>query len=99
MPGAALELCQLKRKQLSPDILKFSTNHESNPFTLNRFMVPRTCLFIFDAGSRRLGSNNFRNSSYKEKTARLVLPDYLSVSYDYDKSHTLKNSQFLVIQA
>ena len=32
-------------------------------------MIPRTCLFIFDAGSRRLGSNNFRNSSYKEKTA------------------------------
>ena len=32
-------------------------------------MVPRTFLFIFYAGSRRLGSNNFRNSSYKEKTA------------------------------
>ena len=40
-----------------------------NPFTLNCFMIPRTCLFIFDAGSRRLGSYNFRNSSYKEKTA------------------------------
>ena len=69
IPGAALELCQLKLKQFSPDILKFSTKHEDNPFTLNCFMVPRTCLFIFDAGSRRLGSNNFRNSSYKEKTA------------------------------
>ena len=32
-------------------------------------MVPCTCLFIFDAGLRRLASNNFRNSSYKEKTA------------------------------
>ena len=32
-------------------------------------MVPRTFLFLFHAGSRRLGSNNFRNSSYKEKTA------------------------------
>ena len=41
-------------------------------------MFPRTCLFLFDAGSRRLGSNNFRNSSYKEKTAVLV-----RVSYDY----------------
>ena len=69
IPGAALELCQLKLKQFSPDILKFSTKHEDNPFTLNCFMVPRTCLFIFDAGSRRLGSNNFRNSSYKEKMA------------------------------
>ena len=56
-------------KQFSSDILEFSTKHENNPFTLNCFMVPRTFLFIFDAGSRRLGSNNFRNSSYKEKTA------------------------------
>ena len=72
IPGAALELCQLKLKQFSPDILKFSTKREDNPFTLNCFMVPRTYLFIFNAGSRRLGSNNFRNSSYKEKTASLA---------------------------
>ena len=32
-------------------------------------MVRRTFLLIFHVGSRRLGSNNFRNSSYKEKTA------------------------------
>ena len=32
-------------------------------------MVPGTFLFIFHAGSHRLGSNNFRNSSYKEETA------------------------------
>ena len=69
IPRAALELCQLKIKQFSPEILKFSTKHEDNPFTLNCYMVPRTFLFIFHAGSRRLGSNNFRNSSYKEKTA------------------------------
>ena len=69
IPGAALEPCQLKSKQFSPDILKFSTKHKDNPFTLNCFMLPRTFLFIFDAGSRRLGSNNFQNSSYKEKTA------------------------------
>ena len=69
IPGAALELCQLKIKQFSPDILKFSTKHGENPFNLNCFMVPCTFLFIFHAGSRRLGSNNFRNSSYKEKTA------------------------------
>ena len=58
-PGAALELCQLK----------FSTKHEDNPFALNNDMVPCTFLFIFHAGSHRLGSNNFGNSSYKEKTA------------------------------
>ena len=68
-PGAALELCQLKFKKFSPDMLKFSRKHEDNPLTLSCFMVPRTCLGISDAGSRRLGSNNFQNSSYKAKTA------------------------------
>ena len=90
IPEATLELCQLKIKQFSPDILTFSSKHEDNPFTLNSFMVPRTFLFIFHAGWRRLGSNNFRNSSYKDKTAgsacvsRRVSFVYLSVSYDYD---------------
>ena len=28
IPGAALELCQLKLKQFSPEILKFSTKYE-----------------------------------------------------------------------
>ena len=94
IPGAALELCQLKIKQFSPDVLKFSTKHEENPFTYY-FMVPRTFLFIFHARSRRLSSNNFRNSSYKEKTTgsdrfdRLVFPDNLSVSYDCAKTHIL----------
>ena len=32
-------------------------------------MFPSSFLFIFHAGSRVLGSNNLRNSSYKEKTA------------------------------
>ena len=83
-PGAAMEPCQLEIKQLSPDILKFSTEHKDNPFTLNCSMVPRTFLFIFHAGSRRMGSNNFWNSSYKEnRPVRPVFLDYLSVSYDY----------------
>ena len=69
IPGAALKLYQLKNKQFSPDILKFSTKHEYNSFTLNCSMVPRTFLLIFHACSRRLGSKNFRNSRYKEKTA------------------------------
>ena len=66
---AALELCQLKIKQLSPNILKFRTKHEHNPFTFNCSVVSRSFLFVFHAGSRGLGSNNSRNSSYKEKTA------------------------------
>ena len=69
IPEAALELCQLKIKQLSPDILKFRAKHEDNPFTLNCSVVPRRFLFVFYAGSRGLNSNNSRNSSYKEKTA------------------------------
>ena len=90
IPEATLELCQLKIKQFSPDILTFSSKHEDNPFTLNSFMVPRTFLFIFHAGWRRLGSNNFWNSSYKDKTAGSACVSgrvsfvYLSVSYDYD---------------
>ena len=75
IPKAALELCQLNINQLSPDILKFRTKHEDNqdnPFTLNCFVVSRSFLFTFNVGSRELGSNNFRNSSYKEKTAGLA---------------------------
>ena len=69
MPEAALELCQLKIKQLSPDILKFRTKHEDNPLPLICSVVSRGFLFIFHAGWLGLGPNIFRNSSYKEKTA------------------------------
>ena len=69
IPEAALELCQLKIKQLSPDILKFRTKHEDNPFTFNCSVVSCSFLFVFHSVSRRLGSNDSRNSSYKEKTA------------------------------
>ena len=67
--GAAQEPYQLKIKQFSPDIITFRTKHKDNPFTLNCSMLPRTFLSIFHAGSRRLGSNNFWHSSYKEKMA------------------------------
>ena len=87
IPEVAMELWQLKIKQLSPDILKFRTKHEDNPFTLNCSVVPRSFLFVFHAGSRGLGSNNSRNSSYKKtRPVRPVFPDYLSVSYDYTQS-------------
>ena len=69
IPEAAMELCQLRIEQFSAGILKFRTKHEDNPFTLNSSIVPRTFLFIFHACSRRLGSKNFWNSNYKEKTA------------------------------
>ena len=97
IPEAALELCQLKLKQFSPDILKFSTKHEDNPFTLNCFMVPRTCLFIFDAGSRRLGSNNFRNSSYKEKTTSSARVSRLSFRFLWLWFHTCVSNVKIMI--
>ena len=92
IPGAALELPQVKIKQFSAGILKFSTKHEDNPFTLNCYMVPCTFSFIFDAGSRRLGSNNFRSSSYKGKTAGSAR---VSVSYDYGWTAAFDNHVYL----
>ena len=81
IPGAALELCQLKTKQFSPEILKLNTKHKDNPFTLNCFLVHCTFLFIFHAGSREIfGSQVIK----KKRPVRLVFPDYLSVCYDYD---------------
>ena len=41
-------------------------------------MVHRSFLFTFHAGLRGLGSSNFRNSSYKEKTAGSVRVSRLS---------------------
>ena len=69
--GTALERYQLKTKQFSSDILKFSTKCKDNSFTLNCSIVSSTFLFIFYAGSHRLGSNNFWHSSYKQKNDRL----------------------------
>ena len=60
IPGAALEPCQLKIKQFSPEIFKFSTKHKDNPFTLNCSMILRTFLFIFHASSRILVLDRFR---------------------------------------
>ena len=67
-------------------------------------MVPRTFLLIFHAGSRRLSSNKFRNSSYKEKRpVWRVFLDYLSASYDYAKITCCKidflRHKFSVIQS
>ena len=50
IPGAALELCQLKIKQFSPGILKFSTKHEDNPFTKTVQWFPKHfCLYFTQA--------------------------------------------------
>ena len=64
IPEADLDLCTLKIKQLSPDILKFRTKHEDNPFTFNCSVVSHSFLFALHAGSRGLEFNNSRDSSY-----------------------------------
>ena len=85
IPEAALELCQLKIKQFSPDILKFRTKYEANPFTLNCSVVPHRFLFVFHAGSRGLGLVILGTQVIKKKRPLWpVFPNYLSVSYDYD---------------
>ena len=98
IPGAALELCQLKIKQFSPDILKFSTKHEENSFTLNCFMVPHTFLFIFHAGSHRLGSNNYQNSSYTEKMAGSTRVSRLSFRFLWLCYHKIRESEACHLQ-
>ena len=82
IPGAALELWKLKIEQFSLGILKLSTEHKDNPLTLNFSKVSCTSLFIFHAGSHGLGSKNFRNSTYKEKTVglgRVSRPSFCSL--------------------
>ena len=72
IPGAALDMCKLNIEQFSTGILKFSTNHEDNPFTLNCSKISWTFLFIFHAGSHGLGFKNFQNSTYKEKMTNMT---------------------------
>ena len=84
IPGAALELCQLKIKQFSPEILKFSSKHEDNPFTLNYYMVPRTfCLYFMQAHEDWVLIIFGTQVIKKKRLVRPVFSDYLSVSYDY----------------
>ena len=83
IPGAVLEPCQIKVKQLSPDILKFSTKHKDNPFTLNCSMFPCTfCLYFMQACVDWVLI--FWSSSYKEKMAGLA--HVCSVFHDYGHS-------------
>ena len=85
IPEAALELCLLKIKQLSPDILKFRTKHEDNqdnPFTSNCSVVPCSLYFMqvrVDLVLIIFGTQVIK----KKRPVRLVFPDYHSVSNDY----------------
>ena len=67
IPGAAQELWQLKIEQFSSVIFRFITKHLDNPMALNSSKVSCT-LFTFHVDLSGLGSNNFKNSSYKENS-------------------------------
>ena len=84
IPEAALELCQLKIKQLSLDILKFRTKHENNPFTLNCSVVPRSfCMYFMQARVDWVLIALRTQVIKKKRPVRSVFPHYRSVSYDY----------------
>ena len=53
-------------------------------------------MLIFYAGLRGLGSNNFQNSSYKQKTTGSARVSRLSVSYDYGIIKPLACQRFFV---
>ena len=87
IPEAALELCQLNIKQISPDILKFRTKHEDNqdnPFTLNcLWFLAAFCLYFMQARVDWVLIIFGTQVIKKKRPVRPVFPDYLSVSYDY----------------
>ena len=83
IPEAALELCQLKIKQLWPEILKFRAKHENSPFTVICSVVSRSFLYFMQAVVDWV-LIIFRTQVIKKKyPVQPVFPDYLSVSYDY----------------
>ena len=95
IPEAALELCQLKIKQCSPGILKFSKRHEDNPFTFNYSMVPHFfCLYFMqvriDWVLRIFGTQVTK----KKRPVRPVFSGYLSVFYDYGPMYQISQWYF-----
>ena len=78
-----MKLYQLKIKQFSPEIVKFSTKQEDNLFTLNcLWFLALFCLYFIQArGDWALiifGSQVIK----KKRPVRSVFSGYLSVSYD-----------------
>ena len=80
----------VKIKQSSPDILKFSTEHEDTPSTLNCFIVPPAiCLYFMQALIGWVLIIFGTQVIKKKRPVRSVFPDYHSVSYDYAYTKTL----------
>ena len=93
IPGAALELCQLKLKQFSPDILKFSTKHEVILLLSTvLWFLALVCLYLMQARVDWVLIIFGTQVIKKKLPVRPVLPDYLSVSYDYDLINNQNNN-------
>ena len=84
IPGAALELCQLKLKQFSPEIFKFSTKHEVILlFSTFLWFLALVCLYLMQARVDWVLIIFGTQVIKKKQPVRPVFPGYLSVFYDY----------------
>ena len=88
IPGGALETCQLKIKQFSTDILRFSTKHKANPFTVLWFPA-LFCLYFMQVFID-WGPIIFRTQVIK-KTSWFGPCFQTMISYDYDQNNCQKN--------
>ena len=90
IPGAALELCQLKLKQFSPDILKFSTKHEVILLLSTVLWFPAlVCLYLMQARIDWVLIIFGTQVIKKKRLVWPVFPDYLCISCDYGQPHWL----------
>ena len=84
IPGAALELCQLKLKQFSPDILKFSTKHEVILLLSTvLWFLALVCLYLMQVRVDWVLIIFGTQVIKKKRPFQPLFPDYLSVSYGY----------------
>ena len=91
IPGAALELCQLKLKQLSPEIFKFSAKHEVILlFSTFLWFLALVCLYLMQARVDWVLIIFGTQVIKKKRPVRPVFPDYLSVFYDYGRTNKFK---------
>ena len=84
IPGAALELCQLKLKQFSPEILKFSTKHEVILLLSTvLWFLALVCLYLMQARVDWVLIIFGTQVIKKKRPVWPVFSDCPSVSYDY----------------
>ena len=94
IPEVALELCQLKIKQFSPDILKFRKKNEDNPFTLICSVITRSFLLCSMQACVDWVLIIFGTQFIKKKRpVQTVFLGYLSVSYDYGAMKNIDHLQ------